>query len=387
MTVNNVKLVDLLVQKTGLEKEQVEEQLHQFIERIQAEVEKNGTFKVAGLGEFSLRDGGLYFTAEENLATEINHNYAGMKPIELIGAFKDKPDASVSEEQEESDAADSVFGIEEYREETTHQEEPGEDLGADAENKTEEPKETPPEPEIKENTPSFKLDEEIIEIEEQHPKHEAAATSRQKAFEPKKKRESKDTVGKMLVTAVIVIALGVSGWLAYDMGFLDIVQGTISYGNNFSEGRTAGNLNAVQNETGRTGKDNNAGSDSDPAAGGGSTGEETSEQDQAKPISNITDIAEESRQSIYGLRGGAAPKAKDGYTIVIHSLRNEAKVRSLNEELQQEGYRTIVYSASVRNITFWRLGLGQFKTVKDATEAASTLPDPYKSNHFVKRIQ
>lgn len=394
MTVSNKKLVDLLVQKTDLDKAEVEQQLQLLIGKIHDEVEENGNFRVEGLGEFSLKDGSLQFKAEDDLATEINHKYAGMKPLELIGAYKDTSDEVVAEKKEEQAASEIGSGIEEYREE--REEEPiiEELVPADEPMAEEEkPEEVLPELNADEATSSFELDEEVVEEEEQLEQlaepviKEATPVKEEVEKEVKKEGElSKDPIGKMLVAAVVIIALGVSGWLVYDMGLWGGGQGSGSE----REGEQLQNVTVAQNDlagTIDTDKSANDGAGVDSVAQKGTEGETTSEQNATKPISNERSIAEESRQSIYGLRGGAAPRATDGYTIVVHSMRNETRIRRENDKLQKEGYRTIVSSANVMDTTYWRLGLGQFKTIKDAAEAASNLPDPYKSNHFIKRIQ
>lgn len=400
MTVSNKKLVELLKQKTDLDKAEVEQQLQLLIGKVHDKVEEDGTFRVKGLGEFSLKDGSLQFKAEDDLATEINHKYAGMKPLELIGAYKDTTDEESDKEKEEPAASEIGSGIEEYRQETEAEEEPIEELvpGEELMAEEEEPEEVMPELNADEETSSFELDEDVVEEEEQQQEQSADSVTneappvKEKVVQDSEEKEEaeevrKDPIGKMLVAAVVVIALGVSGWLVYDMGLLGGGNGT---GNERAD-ESLQNVTVAQNDPEATIDNDQTPDDGavvDSAAQRGSEGgETTSEQNTTKPISNERSIAEESRQSIYGLRGGAAPRASDGYTIVVHSMRDESRIRRENNKLQQEGYRTIVSSANVMDTTYWRLGLGQFKTIKDAAEAASNLPDPYKSNHFIKRIQ
>lgn len=397
MTVNRSSLVELLVQKTGLEQDQVEEQLNLLIEKVKKEIEKGNDYQAGGLGTFSLEDGDIVFQPEENLATEINYKYAGMKPIELIGAFKEVSGEEVSRQEPE---ISPISDVEQYSEElASEEEEPAEELSASVdhveentggiaeEEPVEHKEEVPdiPEPAADESTEEVeKESEKKAEPVLSKPEPEAEAESTQKKFRPKKKEEKADPIGKILVAAVIVMAIGVSGWMFYDLGYFD--NGTTnSTENTIQESSAAQNMNVIEEEPANS-EDNKSGGDS-VSTGSVAGGNESSEQNEPNSISNVSSIAEESRQSIYGLRGGASPRVEDGYTIVVHSLRDEAKVRSLNEQLQQEGYRTVISKASIMDTTFWRLGLGQFKTIKDATEASQQLPDPYRSNHFIKRIQ
>lgn len=391
MTVNRSSLVESLVQKTGLEQDQVEEQLNLLIEKVQTEIEKGKEYQAGGLGTFFLEDGEIVFKPEENLATEINFKYAGMKPIELIGAFKEVPGDEVSAQES---AISPISDVEEYSEAMASEEgEPAEELAAGIdpveEMTDEKTEETPPVEQKAEviNSPE-ELAEEHIEQKDLEPEQsEDPAVSKpepsKKEYRPKKKEETADPIGKILVAAVIIMAIGVSGWMFYDLGYIG--SDSNSSGNTVTESRADQNLGVIGEEP-EDAEDNKSGADS--VSIGSVAGEnKSSEQNESNSISNVSSIAEESRQSIYGLRGGASPRVEDGYTIVVHSLRDEAKVHRLNEQLQKEGYRTVISQASIMDTTFWRLGLGQFKTIKDATEASQQLPDPYRNNHFIKRIQ
>lgn len=395
MTAKSKKLVDLLLQKTDLEKDQVEEQVSLLVDKIQSEINKGKEFEISGLGTFSLKDGEIVFEAEDKLATEVNYKYAGMKPIELIGAFKETSEAAVEEEDEmvESPAVGPDSDVKEYSKEPVPEaEEVAASNVSDKDEKEEETqKKDVPVEKIKANEAEPGPLEETTESREpiktkETAKKEEAKTKAEptkKEYSSKRKREVKDPIGKILVAAVIVMVLGISGWMFYDLGYFGNDSG--NNGNGVSESRVAQNFEVTPDDRGNN-KDNKAVTDS--VNSGSETNENNiSEQDQQNDTSSITDIAEESRQSVYGLRGGATPRVSDGYTIVVHSLRDEAKVRRLNEELKKEGYRTVISQASIMDTTFWRLGLGQFKTVEDATEASKKLPDPYRSNHFIKRIQ
>lgn len=394
MTVNSKKLVDLLVDKTGFEKAEVEDQLLLFMEQLKSELAEGKDFKVPGLGTFSIVDEEVAFTAEEKLATEVNYKYAGMKPIEMIGAYKETPD--VASEIISAKETEPVPGVEEYSEgmaptyEDEGETEVFEQIGAEGETekieKVSSNEEKPVEQEPVTAEKATEPEEVQAEPAASKTKDKAVASSgSSKKISSKPGRDSSDVMGKILVAAVIVIALGLSGWMFYDLGYFGGRSNGSQGQEPVSQSRVGQNLSTVPDIQGEA-EDNKAAADS-VINGKAGDSNKTSEQDQSNSTSSVTGIAEASRQSVYGLRGGASPRVKDGYTIVVHSLRDESKVQKLNQELQQQGYRTVISRASVMDTTFWRLGLGRFKTIDDAKEASMKLPDPYKSNHFIKRIQ
>lgn len=404
MTVNSKRLIDLLAEKTGLDKASVEEQLELFMGQLKSELSKGEAFEVNGLGTFSLEENDIVFRAEKKLSTEVNHKYAGMKPIELIGAYKETSDMAAESTTDKGSDTVTVPGVEEYSEEMDTPVEAGK----------EEKKIAPEQHERKEKEPEVEKEEPQVPVNDQakkepnkaetpkkpirkEQKQAAAATAepspakvakakKSASSTQKQKKKTTDPLGKLLVAAVIVIAIGISGWMFYDLGYFGgSTDG--ENGNRVSQSRVGETFNTVPAQQGNSGEQGNKTVVDSVTNNEMSAMDNTSEQEDTNSTSSITSIAEASRQSPYGLRGGASPDVKDGYTIVVHSLRDEAKVRRLNEELMQSGYRTVISRASIMDTTFWRLGLGRFKTIEDAQDASLTLPSPYKSNHFIKRIQ
>lgn len=92
--------------------------------------------------------------------------------------------------------------------------------------------------------------------------------------------------------------------------------------------------------------------------------------------------------SVYGLRGAVNENISGGYTIIVHSLRDEGNASRAMEQLQEEGYRTMVFSRELPETgTVWRVGIGQFETLENARNVADNLPDPLNENNFIQRIQ
>lgn len=110
----------------------------------------------------------------------------------------------------------------------------------------------------------------------------------------------------------------------------------------------------------------------------GSGGELTSESGE--------ELQEDS--SVYGLRGAVNETLTGGYTIIVHSLRDEGNARQTMQRLQEEGYRAMVFSRELPETgSVWRVGVGQFETLENARNVADNLPDPLNENNFIQRIQ
>lgn len=394
MQIDKEKFIALLAEKTEAEEPKVKQQLDELISKIWEEAGEDAPFEIEGFGTFQMEDGVLQFEASENLETEINHKYAGMQPIELIGAFKDTPDVPVDKEdvwgiEESTDKEDAPVEKEAHtsgsdRDAETKEGQPEvedepeqEPVSSFTFNKETSEKETSSEPENLE-------DEEQVEAEKGSPvPHSSRDTETKKAEQKeqpvaataaskkKTKREEADPIGKFLVAAVIVVALGASGWFVYDFGLLDSIIG----GNAITESRTTQNTGTPP-----------PGSQKTSSVSSTDRKQPVSEQKKDDDVSKSSSIAESSRQTIYGLRGGAVPQAPSGYTIVVHSLRSKSKAEEIEQSLKSEGYLTILTSGVVRGTTRWRVGLGQFKDVEDAKQAMSQLPSSYKQNNFIRKF-
>ncbi|MDZ7716575.1 MAG: HU family DNA-binding protein [Balneolaceae bacterium] len=100
MQIDKEQLIQLITDKTELDMQQVGEQLNELIAAIREAADKGQSYEIEGFGTFKMVDKKLRFSPSPSLKTEINHKYAGMQPIELIGAFKDTRDIAAEEEQE-----------------------------------------------------------------------------------------------------------------------------------------------------------------------------------------------------------------------------------------------------------------------------------------------
>ncbi len=84
MKINRAKLIELLVEKTGMGADEIESQLKQLIDRILDAAERGKALEVKEFGMFYFDENGdLKFDPSDELSTEINFKYAGMEPVEL----------------------------------------------------------------------------------------------------------------------------------------------------------------------------------------------------------------------------------------------------------------------------------------------------------------
>ncbi|MCC5913295.1 MAG: SPOR domain-containing protein [Balneolaceae bacterium] len=124
MKIDKEKLIGLLIEKTGMEKVEVEEQLQQLIKRIVDAAERGKALEIKEFGMFYFDEGGeLRFDAAKELSTEVNFKYAGMEPVELKPA---RESANKQEDEEEDTEAASA-----KKEETAADEEKAKDQGDD----------------------------------------------------------------------------------------------------------------------------------------------------------------------------------------------------------------------------------------------------------------
>ena len=76
-----------------------------------------------------------------------------------------------------------------------------------------------------------------------------------------------------------------------------------------------------------------------------------------------------------------------GYCIVLFSLTNESRADRMIAVLSDEGYKTVKMIRITGDGSLYRVAVGQFLSVEEAQAAAELLPEPYRSNHFVTRLE
>lgn len=373
-TVDREQLITLLADRTDMDRDRVDQQLTELAGHIQQAEAKQEGFTIEGLGTFKAVQDRLEFIPSDILSTEINNKYAGMKPIELIGAFKepagkDIPVADLPDEQQEPQELEKV---------------PEEQAEAHDSNVTEEKisEPAPPSADISDEEP-------VVEPEEAAPEGEQEEI--QKTEEPavpvarKEKAKattsaageslSEDPLGKAIVIILVILTLAIAGWLAYDLGLFgsDDAENSPSSSESPAEQQS---LNQQSTTTLEAIPATDAEIVENPVGGSGQPDGEGNEM----PSTSVETAA-------YGLYGEPNENLGSGfYTIIVHSLHTMDLAEEKQQELVDEGFRTKINEADVSESTYYRVGIGQFSTIKAAQEAVRELPEPYRSNNFINRF-
>ncbi|MDZ7680897.1 MAG: SPOR domain-containing protein [Fodinibius sp.] len=408
MTIDKEQLITLLTDKTGLEREQVKDQLSELINRIRQAADEGKLFEIEGFGTFSMEEGELQFSPTDTLQTEINNKYAGMKPIELIGAFKEPEGEEIPDmEQQKKDDEDKVWAFDEAA--AVDEELPVEEPVAENESRPEEADasrdDEQPEPAIADEQTTEASAVEIDEDDQQKGHVESVDSDGQAAEagqppekstekkstaapvaaeESSEKQDDSDPIGRFLVAAVLVLAVGIGGWMVYESGLIsDSTQRGASAVPSTQD-------TASQNMAPPQVADEQAGEgDGDAESASNESDEDVqkgSEPEQELQVLNQVDGNANSQQQPYGLHGSVNENI-DGYTIVVHSLQEMEKANQRRKNLQEAGFRALVNRASVNGAMYYRVGLGQFESVEAAQQAVSKIPEKYRDNNFIKRIK
>jgi hypothetical protein len=409
MTIDKEQLISLLIDKTGLEREQVEDQLAELISRIREAADEGKTFEIEGFGTFSMSDGQLQFSPSDILETEINNKYAGMKPIELIGAFKEPKGEEIPDmDQSERDDEDKIWAFDEAAvTEDTPVEEPAAQQRSEADEDDKEPDDEQPQPATADEPATAagpadidedESQEEIVESadsEEQEPEAEQPAEESEQELDKEPVAEpvategtsdtpeKSDPIGRFLVAAVLVIAVGIGGWLVYETGlFSGSSQGSGAISS--TQGTTNKDVESTAVASQQSVERSNESSSKAPADTSAGS-QDGSEPEQDLQVTN-NEAGGDAQQPMYGLHGSVNTNV-NGYTIVVHSLQAMAKADTRRQNLQEAGFRALVNQASVNGTTYYRVGIGQFESVKAAQQAVSNIPEEYRDNNFIKRIK
>ncbi|MDZ7691810.1 MAG: SPOR domain-containing protein [Balneolaceae bacterium] len=403
MNINREELVELLVQRTGLKKEQVEEQLSKLISEIHETADTGERFTIPRFGSFYTEDDKLHFEPAESLETEVNNKYAGMEPIELIGACGQSEETSPllgdtgQEEQEqepEPEISKDIWPDEEdiwgWDEENIPEQEP--EIVMESEEEAESPEElagsdTPngddkgdeaareSEPEETESTAEPEIDDEGATPS---PQVEPTIESTVKAKKEKLRHGQKKTSSTplIIVAAAMVIAIAVSAWFIFDL--------SVSSDQGLAEEEIGATKTTPAQQQQQTQQQSPADMGDEAAEAPPPSGSQDSEPSGDNAVAD--NDRDQQTASVYGLKGNLQSEANDGYTIVILSMKDRQRAKEMYDTMNQKGFRTLMVSAIVGGEKFWRVALGQFETIPDAQKHARNLPEPYSENFFIKSI-
>ena len=226
-----------------------------------------------------------------------------------------------------------------------------------------------------------------INTEELQPQPKSIKTSKKlkKEKEKKEKRKypKKDTtkIKKQQVSAWqwILFILLLCGGLATGLGYFNIIE--IPF---ITPDTTYPKVSTTNQNQKPTTEDGNK--DSNDTINGNLNGSEQVTEpvvEQNVSVDNNSSTA----TSQYGLTGQTVPAGNNGYTIVLFSLRNQNNAVIEAQKLIDAGYRGFL--TPVKNDRFgmlYRVSLGQFISLADATIAADEVENLLPENYIIKKI-
>lgn len=379
MTINRKKLIQLLVEKTGLSKADAETQLDELTSRILDAANRGKALEIKDFGLFYFdEDGQLCFKASDQLDTEINYQYSGMEPVELKpankfqtpAANKDKTEETEPQIPEETDTPEprdksDIYGIGKTLAGKSESDGPESDEpGSEGESEPFGKLFQNPSDEIKPRT------EEEIRKSGTAPKKETTVKENSSGRVKKKSRTP--------MTMIIVIILG---FVVLTVGYLLLSEYLEAPEPTATEITEPVPLDEPPAEAEADITETEEPAEQEEVVEGEEIVADDTETDDAN---GTVTTPEEER---YGLHGNYVEAAGDEFTIVVHSLPNRSLAEQTAEELRQEGFRTSVTERVVNDRVVFRVGIGQFETLQSALSESETLPEPYRNQNFIHRIQ
>jgi septal ring-binding cell division protein DamX len=386
MKIDRQQLTQLLVHKTGLDLTSIDAQLDELINRIRKAADKGKALEIKGFGLFYLTsEGELRFDPSEEFKTEVNFKYAGMDPVEL-NPPRDNEDKSIVEEEAkpikqtpefDDDPSDQTLEISHDPSDFDFEEEPegppkprdfdpfsgllgdvAARMGVDPQQGDDDnvfasdPADDDPYPMPVMKTPEIPA------------KAEAEKESAEKSDKPAVKKES-NPMNMIIIAIVVVVLLVVGYFIAKDFGWI-------------------GSSSPVPPAPQQSAQQTPAPSVESPAPE--TVVPEATEREQV----TLAEVQqpEPVAQNLYGLNGSVQPGLESAFTIVLYSFGSETNANASIQRLQNEGYRAILVRRSAADGSpLWRVSIGQFETTANAQQAASNLPEPYRSQNFIQRVQ
>lgn len=106
MHIDQQKLVELLVETSGMDEKEVEKRIKELVKDIRQAIDGGDGYEIPGFGMFTGFGSVLTFIPSKELEMEINYKYAGMQPIELdesqVAAVEEPAADETVEETEEA---------------------------------------------------------------------------------------------------------------------------------------------------------------------------------------------------------------------------------------------------------------------------------------------
>lgn len=382
MTIDREELINLLVEKTGMTRKNVEQQLDDLSSRIMDAANRGKALEIKGFGLFYFDEGGdLTFRASDQLDSEINFSHAGMEPVEIqppksgsVSSVKELPSEKEEEpklpaeddntetpvEADEADDPDDVFGIGKTLsgldaakdDEHADESEPFKKLFQ------EEPGDVKPEPKPKEKISKA-----------------GTAPAKKTATSDSVKKKAADKSRDPINTIIFVVLAGVFLFAAYFL-FTEILIPS-------QQPETTQQQDDIELEDPPVDAEPDVTDATEPDE---PEAEQVPEpENEPEPLDYPVD--EVTTTDPYGLYGEITDTEGRVYTIVVHSLRDRNVANETADELRTDGFRISVSERVVDGQTYYRVGIGQFPTIREAQQEATTLPDPLNNQNFIQRLQ
>lgn len=430
MTLTNEEIIKQIAGILNRTEEEVSEELSNLVTRVEDEVKAHGESTIQGLGTFKKVNDKLEFIPDDTLALEINHKYAGMEEIEIAEPDKEGLDEEIempveepenesqhsSENEEESESLERTDDTEEEQEQD--QEGPSEEEKKQKELETREqleevrekvrqleskekrekgisePKENSDlENESPSDTDSKEKEKGSTSSSDQKKEAEKSSGNQKNKEKKEQKQGSKKTTTKgkrprkrkpskdRKVSGNVAIIIGTVGVVTVVV----LVWVLVSYlGNQPNTNVLLGSPNKANSSQTIAVKK----SKQSKTLTKGKASKPNSVKNKTAKIAQISSKKATDKTKIkkYGLKGDLVQKNSDFYTVVVYSLNDLKRAKTIKNKLAKENYRASLTTANVNNQELYRIGLGQFKNVKDAEEAAQNLPPKYRKHHFIKHV-
>lgn len=371
---NDRSITEVLAEELSISEQEASTLINQWSAKIQESLDNQGESKVEAFGTFKKSGGKVLFEPDEKFALEVNYKYAGMKPVEILPA---------------------------YRKSGTEEQTGAQDIPAESDD-VEEQSRKEPEKEQKKESPQEKLAD---KAEKSRTKESAEPENEQQTGEKEKEmqKSEKDDSSKKDVNPF----KGSSAKEKETAGRLTNrpeskvrkAENSSAYGKkkNNTEWLIVGGL-AVLLVAGILHfiffydptpqipvADDRTSEETEPAAvSDEDTDDPVEEEEMEVPVE--TEVPPDPPER-WGYTGNYVPM--DEYiTIVVYSLRNRERAEEQYDEINDAGLRATLNTFQPEAGTVnWRVGIGQFESVNEAEEAAGELPEPWNSEHFIIRIR
>jgi|GEM_PF-2781095 len=426
MTLTYKKLVKRLAEESGLSEKEVTDQLTDLIARIEEKTYKNEGYSISKLGTFTNVEGRLVFEPDDTLSLEVNHKYAGMEPIEVVAPYKDGEDEEIEEEPETVDDNQSASKKDDDGREVKEAKTGGEDESerfspelregkVGNQEKTEKVEPTPDDNKEKvtkkaspkatgsKNKKETVTDKEVDQKDKVKTPKEEIESNAEKNLKPEqeKDKQRQKTISKPKEPAKAAVSnkgkktyrkeKSVSGTTAIVIGVFGVaivvslvwflVRQNAAKSTNVLLGDNTVNSQVTTNTQPRKVKATAKASITKKVAADSSVSK--NKNSQKADSAGIT----VSKTKKYGLKGALSLNNSDFYTVVVYSLTEHNRALQVKNRIDKErAYRVSLTGTTINGQHVWRIGLGQFKNVKDAEQAASKLPSKYRNNHFIKHV-